>query len=365
MFIPFPEVYFRPSNPLAVIVVVAPAFFLPLRRRWPVSVLALVVVCYGVAALTGTLSPGTVLAAAIAMFGVATHATRRTTFVVAGLTVLAIVFLSLLAAISSVTDPRIIQFAIFVAFAAAAGDAGRSRREYIIAITERAERAEQTRDAEASRRVAEERLKIARDLHDAVAHQISVISLNAGVASSALETRPEKAKAALGTIRSASRTVLGEIGNLLEVLRAEDSEGVTAPQLGLAHLDDLVAQFAADGLDVKVRLEGDPGEVTGAVDLVAYRVIHEGLTNAHKHGAEHRAHVLIEVREDQVLIVVTNPVLPPADSQQGRGVTSAGGGHGLLGIRERVSAVRGAVEAGPMPGGFRIAATLPLAKENV
>ncbi|MGD8193559.1 sensor histidine kinase [Herbiconiux sp. P18] len=351
-FTPFPEAQLRPTGVLATVLVLAPAVLLPLRRRWPVPVLAAILVVYGAASLVGTLSPGVAIAVAIAMFGVANRSDRRTTAVIAACAVVAVVLLSLLAAISSVFDPRALQYAITVAFASAAGDATRSRREYIVAVTERAERAEQTREAEASRRVAEERLRIARDLHDAVAHQISVISLNAGVASSSLESRPEKAREALGTIRRASRSVLQEIGNLLEVLRADDGERrADAPQPGLDRLDDLVAEFAEAGLTVSVRVDGDPSRVAGAAGLVAYRVVQEALTNAHKHGVEQRAHVLLEVGDEAVTVVVTNPV---------GGEPALGSGHGLLGIRERVASVRGTVDAGVVPGGWRVLAVLPI-----
>lgn len=366
-FAPFPVPGFRPTGTLAVAVVIAPALLLPLRRRRPVPVLAAIVGLFGLAALLGTLAPGVVLATGIATFAVAARTPRRRTLVVTAATALAVVLLGLVAVAGRFFDLPVVQFALLIAFGAAAGDASRSRREYIEAVTERAERAERTREAEASRRVAEERLRIARDLHDVVAHQISVISLNAGVASSAIETRPEKAVTALATIRRASRTVLGEIGDLLEVLRAGDAERAPSPQPGLARLDELVAGFADAGLVVTTRVEGPIASVTGAADLVAYRVVQEGLTNAGKHGAGDRAHVLVAVAEDEVSVVVTNP-LPVARvesdviSDPDSGVVR--GGHGLLGLRERVASVRGMVETGPTPGGFRLAAVLPLGRET-
>jgi signal transduction histidine kinase len=215
--------------------------------------------------------------------------------------------------------------------------------------------------------VAEERLRIARDLHDAVAHQISVISLNAGVASSTLESRPERAREALGTIRNASRAVLGEIGNLLEVLRADErQDGVSIPQPDLDRLPELVAEFARVGLVVHTRLEGDVSHVRGAAGRVTYRVIQESLTNAHKHGAEGRAHVLVHAGDDTedntVTIVVTNPTGPPRTTPADDDPVSRG--HGLLGIRERVASVRGDVQIGPAPGGWRVSATLPLAPRD-
>ena len=295
------------------------------------------------------------------VFNVSNRRPRRPAVIVAAATAVAVAALSIYAARETGFDPRVFQFAVSVAFAAAVGDATRSRREYIEAITERAERAERTREAEAQRRVAEERLRIARDLHDAVAHQIAVISLNAGVASASMMKRPERAQEALTLIRGAARTVLGEIGDLLNVLRAgeDPTDEPAPPQPDLSRIDDLVRAFAAVGMRVTVRTEGDITAVTGSTAIVAYRVLQEALTNAHKHGAEGRAHVLVEAGHDTLRLTVTNPVgvkRPEARTN--------GGGHGLLGIRERVAAVHGSVETIPGAGSFRLTATLPLTKEE-
>jgi signal transduction histidine kinase len=351
------------GNLVGLVAGVGGAVAMPFRRRWPIPVLAVCIALFGLAAFTGTIAPGLVLASAIAMFAVAVRNDRRRTVIVAAVAAVTILGLGLLAGIGSVFDPRAFQLAVTIAFAAAAGDAARSHRAYIDAITERAVRAEATRESEARRRVAEDRLRIARDLHDTVAHQISVISLNAGVASSALESRPEAARDALAVIRSASRSVLGEIGDLLSVLRAESDDPLsdapsTAPQPGLDRLGELVARFAQSGLDVTVRIEGDVRRLPEAVDRVAYRVIQEALTNAHKHGTEHRAHLLVEVTGDAARIVVTNPAADAAP------VSTRPTGHGLLGVRERVASVRGTVESGLTAGGYRLAVILPLSTET-
>ncbi len=219
---PYPGHHLLPGNPIGFAATVAPAIILPLRRRWPLPILAVCVALFAVAAVTGALGPGSEFATAVAVFGVAVRTDRRTTVITAVVTAALVVGIALLTAIGREFDPRTIQYAVTIGFAAAVGEATRSRRAYVAAITERAERAEATRESEARRRVAEDRLNIARDLHDAVAHQIAVISLNAGVASSALESRPETAREALATIRSAAREVLGEIGDLLAMLRAEE-----------------------------------------------------------------------------------------------------------------------------------------------
>lgn len=364
-FVPFPGAGFHPSGPLALALAVAPALILPLRRRWPLPALAACVVVFALAAFAASVWPGVVLAIAIAMFGVANRSPRRATLITALVTVAVVVLISVLSSLGTVYELPVFAVAITVAFAAAAGDGARSGREYIAAITERAERAEQTRESEARRRVSEERLRIARDLHDAVAHQIAVISLNAGVASSAIRSRPDDAEEAVRTIRLAARAVLGEIGALLAVLRTDgdDDGSVASPQPGLDRVEELIGRFGAAGLAVTMRTEGDPSRVGAATGIVAYRVIQEALTNAHKHGTEGRAHVLIRVDDDTLDIVVTNPT--PTGDARSRSADSeaARPGLGLIGLRERVAAARGTVETGPTGGGWRISATLPVTIE--
>ena len=159
--------------------------------------------------------------------------------------------------------------------------------------------------------------------------------------------------------------MLGEIGDLLAMLRAEEPEGPPAasdatPQPGLDRIDELVARFRESGLDVTLRIEGDVTRLPVAADLVAFQVLREALTNAHKHGGERRAHVLVEVGSDAARLLVTNPLAVPGGSTAD---APASVGHGLLGIRERVASVRGTVEAGPAPGGYRMAVTLPLSAD--
>ena len=356
-FAPLPMAELRPSGPLALAFVLLPAPALLLRRRWPVAALALCALAYIAALACGTNSPGAALAALVAMFVVARDTSRRTAVAAGVIAVVAVVGVGVGVTVATGADTRFLQVGLALALAAAVGDAVRSRRAYLAAVVDRARRAEQTRDAEARRRVTEERLRIARDLHDAVAHQISVISLNAGVASAALDTRPERAREALATIRTASRDVLGQIGGMLSVLRADETTA-RREQPGLARLAELVESVRVAGLEVVLRDDrGDRAatELPFAVDIVAYRVIQEGLTNALKHGAGARAHVLLRIEDDTLEIVVTNPVDRAVPTE-----TGPASGFGLLGLRERVVSVRGSVESGRAPGGFRLAARLPM-----
>ncbi|GAA5035046.1 sensor histidine kinase [Microbacterium fluvii] len=358
-FAPFPDDDFRATTPLTWILVLLPAGLVVLRRRWPIPVLAACVGVYAALMLLGVVSLGAGLALAVAAFGAANRVPRRTGLIAIAVVEAVVIGVSVLVSLRGGFDPRTVQVALAIAFAAAAGDATRSRREYLQAVIDRARRAEETKDAEAHRRVSEERLRIARDLHDAVAHQISVISLNAGVASASLDARPEKTRESLATIRTASRAVLGEIGDLMAVLRAgDDTASGPAPQPTLAELDALTAAFAETGLEVALRVEGDLAAAPPSVSRVAYRVVQEGLTNALKHGADGRAHVLVHAGAHDLQVVVTNPVAA-ASAESGE----ARGGYGLVGLRERVASVRGVVETGLVPGGFRLAAEIPYPEE--
>jgi len=358
-FAPIPVVEMRPANTLALVLVLLPAAVLPLRRERPRVALAACAALYLGALSLGTLSPGATLALIVSMYAVAQRTTRRVSVPAGLVAVMVVAGVSIAFTLVTGMDTRFLQVALALALAGAVGDASRSRRAYVEAVEERARRAEETREAEARRRVTEERLRIARDLHDAVAHRISVISLNAGVASSSLETRPEKAREALATIRTTSRDVLGEIGGMLSVLRTPD-EAMALEQPGLARVPEVVESVRVAGWDVVVRDEiGTDAEASGipiGIGIVAYRVVQEGLTNAMKHGSTRRAHVLMRRDGDVLEVVVTNPLDRMPDPEDAPPTS----GFGLLGLRERVDAVRGELDAGLAPGGYRLAARLPL-----
>ncbi|WP_275004059.1 histidine kinase [Promicromonospora iranensis] len=325
-----------------VISAAAAAALLLLRRRLPVTTVAATVLVVWLSVPLGLFNPGVVLAVAIAAFTASRTLTRRQAL---WLTLPAGVLVAVAGALAA--GRGAMQYLLLVLLFGALGDLVRVQREQFLAVTERAERAEATREALANQRVAEDRLAIARDLHDAVAHQIAVINLHAGVAGSALRERPDDAEHSLAVIRQASRTVLTQIGDLLATLRHPDSPG--AGPVGLAQLDDILAQFRAHGLDVTVRRLGEARDLPAAVDVVALRVIQEALTNAHKHGAEHRAHIVLEYYPDRLHVTVTNPVSAGAGAGPGAGAGQGaghGGGHGLVGARERVESVRGTLTHG-------------------
>lgn len=355
-FVPFHASEMQPTGTLGLVAALAPAPLILVRRRFPFTALGAAIVLYAVASLLGIPRFGGMVAVAICVFGVANRTDRRTAQRVGVATAIVMMLATIPSSDGTLLDPALYQVGITTAFAAAFADGIRSRREQFAAITERAETAERTREAEARQRVSEERLRIARDLHDAVAHQIAVISLNAGVANSSLGRDEAATREALTTIRTASRTVLGEIGNLMAMLRADDEDDqAPVPLPGLGALDGLLRSFREAGMTVDARIEGEVDRVAGAVDIVAYRVIQEALTNAHKHGAGQRAHVLIVVGDNALAITVTNPV------ELGIEDASVGSHLGLIGLRERVTAVGGQLESKPEFAGWRLSATMPLA----
>lgn len=359
--LPFPDETFR-ARGMLLIPALAPAVIMPFRRRWPLAALGVSLACVVAVAAAGSISPSALLAVAIACFAALDRLGRPIGLLALGASVVVAFFADGWALGGDLFDSTALQFILFILLGAALGDTARSRREFAVAMTERAERAERNRDDEARRRVAEDRVRIARDLHDVVAHQIAVISLNAGVASSSLETRPERAREALSTVRSASRTVLADIGGLLTLLRADANtdtdtdtdtrEGELRPQSGLADLDALLAGFRGAGLRVDLRSPHHGPALSPAGDHVAYLVLQEALTNAHKHGRGGTATVALRTEGAAVHLTIVNPTANESSAPPRAG-------HGLRGLQERIAAVGGAVHFGSEGGVFSLEAWIP------
>ncbi|MET7932115.1 histidine kinase [Streptomyces sp. NPDC005322] len=345
-----------------VLLAVASSAALIFRRDLPRSVLAVTCAMTLTEILTNDVGPprtSLVLAVVVALYTVAARTDRPTTRRVGAATAALLTGAGMLFGLSPWYSQENLGIFAWAGLAAAAGDAVRSRRAYIAAIEERAERAERTREEEARRRVAEERLRIARELHDVVAHHIALVNVQAGVASHVMDSRPDQAKQALAHVREASRSALDELRATVGLLRQYgDPAAPTEPAPGLAVLDQLVDGFARTGMRIEVETDHQDvlDSLTGAVDLTAYRVVQEALTNVHKHAGP-QAKVEIRIVRDHGALEVTVV-------DDGAGTTpeeTGGGGHGLLGMRERVAALRGSCEAGPLPeGGFRVRARLPL-----
>jgi signal transduction histidine kinase len=236
--------------------------------------------------------------------------------------------------------------------AAAVGVAVRSQRAALAAAQDRAHQAELTREEEAERRVTDERLRIARELHDVVAHHISVINVQAGVARHLMDADPGQARTALGLVREASKTVLSEMSAVVGLLRTQDEDAPTEPAPGLSRVPALVESVRRAGLELSWTSTGDPYPLAPIPDLTAYRVVQESLTNAVKYGTG-SADLVIDHRPEAVTIEVRNPV----DATR---TGSTGAGHGLIGMRERVEAVSGLLVTGPDgEGGFTVHAEVP------
>jgi signal transduction histidine kinase len=247
--------------------------------------------------------------------------------------------------------PDVLGLFAWVFLAAAVGDAARSHRAYVREVEERAHRAEHSREEEARRRVTEERLRIARELHDVVAHHIAVINVQAGAAAHVLKRRPDQVAPVLEHIREASDSVLKEIQSVVGVLRSADEHDSTEPVPGLGRLPDLLASLETAGFPVRYQPRGDPRELPAVVDLAAYRIVQEALTNAHKHG-HGSARLRVEYAPGGVVVEVLNEVRP--------GAVAPVSGYGLLGMRERAASAGGAVSVGATGDGrFRVRAVLP------
>ncbi|MGV9286011.1 sensor histidine kinase [Streptomyces sp. NPDC003719] len=347
----------RTPDPLSLLLMVLGAAALVPRRRAPLAVLAFTGCLSVVECVTGDPRTPVVMSAVVALYTVAATTDRSTTWRVGLLTMTVLTGAAMLAGpLPWYAQDNLAVFA-WTGIGATAGDAVRSRRAFVRAIRERAEKAERTREEEARRRVAEERLRIARDLHDVVAHHIALVNVQAGVAAHVMDKRPDQAKEALAHVREASRSALNELRATVGLLRqSDDPRAPTEPAPGLDRLDELVATFHHAGLHIEVARADQGATLPTAVDLAAYRIIQEALTNVQKHAGP-RA-------KAEVSIVRVGPNIEVTVLDDGAGGTDApadGGGHGLLGMRERVTAVRGTLTTGPRyGGGFRVHAILPV-----
>lgn len=219
----------------------------------------------------------------------------------------------------------------------------------------RQQRIMRAREEEMRRRAGEERLRIARELHDVLGHNISLISVQAGVALHLIDERPEQARVALSVIKDASKEALHELRSVLEILRQVSEAPPRSPSLGLASLSDLVARASEAGLKVHTEVAGDLKGLPASVDLAAFRIVQEALTNIMRHSNQASSSIRVNRNEHELTVQIDNQIGDEA-SRDGVGL-----GQGILGMKERATALGGVVEAGPRPdGGFRVFARLPL-----
>jgi signal transduction histidine kinase len=322
---------------LSVIATVAAAGSLAWRRKRPVASYAVFVV--GALVVSGSFHYIGLLSILMlfSLFSLATYGTRREGLIGLGAGIACFAGLGLAGVPDLRTKDVLLAVALLVASWAVA-EALRSRRE------------QQRSQVQAA--VTEERLRIARDLHDVVAHSMSLIAVQAGVGAHVIRTDPAAAEQTLGVIADTSRKALEQTRSMLGMLREESEDGTRPPTHGLDDLPALVTDVKTAGLDVTLLTDGVASSIDAAASLAAYRIVQESLTNVIKHSAADTATVTVKANDKELDIEVSDP-----GPRRDPGSTS--GGHGLMGLDERARLVGGTLEYGQQPSGFRVHATLP------
>ncbi|TDD73875.1 sensor histidine kinase [Actinomadura darangshiensis] len=350
-----------PPPATAYLIAVATCAVLPLRHRSPLAAMA-VTTAGGVLVppLGLLLSPPIVAPAVVTAYSLAVRTERRTATEALLASAALLVASNLLFVFDTLSWQDVSRVAAVAAFPLVAGVLGQStqnRRAYLAAVEERAWRAEESRDSEARRRVAEERLRIARELHDLVAHQITLANAQATVAAHLFATRPEQTRKSLDELVETTGDALDDLRATVGLLRQSgDAAEPAEPTPGLSRLPTLLESFRRAGLEVSVHQEGTPRSLPLGVDLTAYRIVQEALTNVTKHAGTGSARVRLSWSQDRVTITVADDGGGAHTPQPDRPP-----GYGLIGMRERATAVGGQLSAGRRPeGGFLVSTELPL-----
>ena len=333
------------------------------RRRNPIGILCVTGVAITLYSVLGYTESNGFLGVFVAFYTVAANEPRRRATVSAAITAGGILIsFAAYAAFDSITGwtTGLTFTGLSFGLAWLIGDNLRVRRAYTRELEDRAVDLERERGEKAAQAVSEERARIARELHDVVAHYVSVMVVQAAGARRVVDKDPLAAKGALEAVEVAGRTALTEMRRMLEVLRADDPG--MGPQPGLAEIDRLIANVRDAGLPVELSIEGSACCLPVGMDLAAYRIVQEALTNSVKHGGRASAHVSVRYSDDHIEIEVVD---------DGRGAAAQllsareGGGHGLIGMKERVGLFGGVLEAGPvLTGGYRVYAKMPLEPED-
>jgi signal transduction histidine kinase len=348
--------------PLPVHYTLALAMCLPLiwRRRWPKSVFALLVAVAFVQWLAGINIAACDFTLMVAMYTIAAQCAFR--WALAALLVAELGMLMAIYRLIEQPDPQetwksTLPFAIMIGGIWLGGLYISTRRKYTLSLEERALRLERERDAQAEVAAAAERARIARELHDVIAHSISVMVVQADGAAYTVDTDAARARRAMEAIGATGRQALTEMRRMLGVLRENDGQATLAPQPGVEQLTDLVEQIRTAGLPVDLKVDGDPLSLPTGQELAIYRIVQEALTNVMKHaGPMATARVALHYGERAIEVRIRD---------DGRGATFTDGrGHGLVGMRERAAVYGGDVSAEPAPGGgFQVIARLPVKEE--
>lgn len=349
---------------LGWLLILAASAALYVRRRHPVATAVFtLVVCLLYYPLNSVDGP-VLLTFIVALYTVAAEGQLTAAVVLGVATMLAVSVDTVLSGPRHVDNIAMFMLAGWLVAVIAVGGVKRGRFAYLREVEQRAIAAEHGREAEARRRATEERLRIARELHDTLGHNISLINVQAGAALHSIKKDPGQAEEALGAIKQTSKDALRELRSTLGVLRSVDEEASTAPAPGLARLNDLVDRANAAGLVARTEIEGEPQPVPPQVDLAAYRIIQEALTNVTRHAAATTTVVRIRYRRDDVCVQVDDDgkALDGAGPGDGPSTTEDDSpGSGIRGMDERARALGGELTAASLPGGgFRVRARLPL-----
>ncbi len=345
-------------QPWAVVAIVAGCLLLVWRRRFPIATCAALGIALGLTIVSHVDASGPLLFLAwIALYGVPAYAARHLVPVAGGgvvlVTTLLLVYMTGMTD-NQARDPILSPIVLATAYLSTAwllGSYHRTRRAYLTELEDRTVRLEREREAVARQAAAEERVRIARELHDMLAHTMSGMVVLAGGARRAAKDRPELAIEALAEIERVGRNGMTETRTLLEPLRG-NGEPAGPPHVTLRELPALADRMRASGLPTHVSVGGEPLHLPAPVDLAAYRIVQEALTNTLRHAGTATARVSIRYSEDDVRIEITD---------DGRGKTEPGTGHGLVGMRERARLLGGELRAGPAPDhGWSVCARLPL-----
>ncbi|GAA1615681.1 histidine kinase [Kribbella sancticallisti] len=352
------------ASGLAVAAIVVASLPLLLRRRAPEWALVLALPTLIGVLVTAKIYNTVAFPAVLCAYALATRRGRRTALTAAILLMPVVVVILQVRSPHDVLTWDTARNLSLIALPLALGVATHERRAHTAALLERAHTAERTREEEALRRVGEERLRIARDVHDVVAHAMVAINVQAGVGARLLDRNPEQARGTLQDIKRVSGAALNDLRSMLGVLRDSDGPDASAPVRPTVDLDgltDLRESLRSAGLDVDIAIDlgvdAEARNLPATVGATGYRIVQEALTNVLRHAGPTSAHVRVTRRDDLVVFEVEDDG-GPAGARAGAGT---GSGQGLRGMRERAVALGGSLEAGPRPGGgWRVAASLPV-----
>ena len=353
---------FGSYEPVSLVLLLLQTLPLVARRRWPLAVMTVTFAATTIHAFLAPAAVNTTLGFLVALYTVGEQMDRRTSAsaaIVGAILVGSVITIrgTLPAALSSLVQTELIVFSTWVL-----GTWARDRRLRLETAEERADRLERERDERDRQAVAEERERIARELHDVVTHHVSVIVIQAGAAERALDRRPADARTAIKAIDATARQALADMRRMLGILGRPNATGgdersaELAPMPGLDRLGELLEQVRAAGTPVELSVTGERRPLDPGVELSAYRIIQEALTNAMRHAPGARARVKVGYEATALDIEIDND---GAGVEAGSGPTTQGTGHGIIGMRERVAIFGGEFFAAPTERGFRVAARLP------